>query len=69
MQYTRKPKPLTRPQNTCAQCVFAEVDRKPINRSLDGRYFMLHCEFSEWKHFFHDAACEHFVNREIPINQ
>ena len=66
MYHPRNPK-LTRPMFSCAQCAFAEIDRQQINRSLDGRYFMLHCEFSERKRFFTDTACERFVERETPI--
>ena len=42
MYHPRRPK-LERPKATytCEQCAFAELDRKEINRSLDGRYFML----------------------------
>lgn len=70
MYHPRRPK-LERPKATytCEQCAFAELDRKEINRSLDGRYFMLRCQFTPWKKFFKDAACERFMQRQSPITQ
>lgn len=45
---------------TCSKCAFATTDKKFINRSVKGEYFMLACPFTNWKHFKHDTACDRF---------
>lgn len=56
----RKPPTTQTPMLTCSKCAFATTDKKFINRSVKGEYFMLACPFTSWKHFKHDTACDRF---------
>ena len=52
----------------CQDCAFAQIDDKEINRTAyDRKPFMLKCQFTPWKKFFHDTACDRFVERTSPI--
>ena len=60
---------LEKPEHTCEECAFSEVDKSFINRSVKGEYFMLKCPFISWKVFHHSRACDRFYQKEIETKQ
>lgn len=59
----------TTPVHHCNECQFASVDTNYINRDVEGRFFMLRCQFQQFKRFFHDPVCERFVERTTHLTK